>query len=225
MPGDSAAACHASYRRLNPAPAVWSFASLPSVMRIYLVVLVTLSGAILAHGLTHVPLDRLPLFLTLRVSDVLALISTRLPGMLPFTASALFLFDDASQFYLCRHATGAHHESTRAVTSATIDGIAGALPGPRRAANPAARFESVLLAPLQLDGRTVGALAFYHTARGAFGADRQMSRDKSARAAGNHGTGNPRRSQVNQSVRRTRSSSLRHPAPGTRAPRAVRAVR
>ena len=41
-------------------------------MRIYLVVRVTLGGVSLAHGLTHVPLDRLPLFLTLRASDVLA---------------------------------------------------------------------------------------------------------------------------------------------------------
>jgi hypothetical protein len=147
--------------------------------------------------------------------------------MLPFTASAVFLFDDVSQFYLCRHATGAHHESIRAVTSATIDGIGEALPGPTAGGERGgtARFESVLLPPLQLDGRTVGALAFYHTARGAFGADRHMYRDKSARAAGNHGTGNPLRSSVNRSLRRTRSSSLRHPAPGTRAPRAVRAVR
>jgi len=111
---------------------------------------------------------------TLRVSDRFSLISTRLVPLVPFTASALFLYDEASERFLCRHATGVHQESIRAVTVATIAGLEGTLPdlAPVRSAEGSTiRAQSVLVAPLELEQRVIGGLVFYHTERGAYSAN------------------------------------------------------
>jgi diguanylate cyclase (GGDEF)-like protein len=108
---------------------------------------------------------------TLRVSDMIALISTRLVPLVPFTSSALFLYDEASERYLCQHATGMHQESIRQVSAATIAGLETTLPNPvavRGANGPAARVQSVLVAPLEVEQQAVGALVFYHIEHGVY---------------------------------------------------------
>jgi diguanylate cyclase (GGDEF)-like protein/putative nucleotidyltransferase with HDIG domain len=109
---------------------------------------------------------------SLQVSDVTALVSARLAALVPFTAVALFLHDEASGLYLCRQATGTHQDLIRGVTAATVEGLEQTPPGQgagRRLGG--ARLESVLVAPLQMDQRVVGALAFYHTAPAAYTAE------------------------------------------------------
>jgi diguanylate cyclase (GGDEF)-like protein len=111
---------------------------------------------------------------TLRVSDIIALVSTRLVPLVPFTASALFLYDEASQRYLCQHATGTHQESIRTLTAATIAGLETTLPSPvpaRGANSPTPRVRSALVSPLELEQHTIGALVFYHTEHGAYSAN------------------------------------------------------
>jgi len=109
---------------------------------------------------------------SLQVSDVAALVSARLASLVPFTAVALFLHDEASGLYLCRQATGTHQDLIRGVTAATIEGLGQALPGHGAGRRPGgARLESALIAPLQIDRRSVGALAFYHTAPGVYTAE------------------------------------------------------
>jgi diguanylate cyclase (GGDEF)-like protein/putative nucleotidyltransferase with HDIG domain len=109
---------------------------------------------------------------SLKVSDVTALVSARLANLVPFTAVALFLHDEASGLYLCRQATGTHQDLIRRVTAATIEGLEKALPGHGAGRRPGgARLESALVAPLQMDRRNVGALAFYHTTPGVYTAE------------------------------------------------------
>jgi diguanylate cyclase (GGDEF)-like protein len=111
---------------------------------------------------------------TLRVSDRFALISTRLVPLVPFTASALFLYDEASERFLCRHATGVHQESIRTLTAATIAGLEETLPSlapVRSAEGSTIRAQSVLVAPLELEQRVIGGLVFYHNERGAYSAN------------------------------------------------------
>jgi diguanylate cyclase (GGDEF)-like protein/putative nucleotidyltransferase with HDIG domain len=124
---------------------------------------------------------------TLRVSDVVALIASRLVSLVPFTDSALFLYDEASGLYLCQHATGTHQEAIRALTAATTDGLEKLLPSPALARSlngSTIRAHSVLVAPLQLNQRSVGALVFYHTDHGAFTADhRRLVANVASKAA------------------------------------------
>lgn len=118
---------------------------------------------------------------TLRVSDTVALITSRLVSLVPFTAAALFLYDEESELYLCRHATGADPDALRSLTAATLDGLERALPW-GGTASPS-RMQSVLVAPLQLNQRAVGALVFYHTGHGVYTADHRRLMGKLASQA------------------------------------------
>jgi diguanylate cyclase (GGDEF)-like protein len=111
---------------------------------------------------------------TLRISDVVALISSRLVNLVPFTASALFLFDEESELYLCQHASGGNTDAIRAITASTLEGLERTLPqnGGGRVNGPAApRLQSVLVAALQMNHRAMGALVFYHTEHSPYTAD------------------------------------------------------
>lgn len=109
---------------------------------------------------------------SLQVSDVAALVSARLASLVPFTAAALFLHDEMSGQYLCRQASGPGQDLLRGLTAATLEGLEQALAGHAAGGHPVgARLESVLIAPLQIDQRCVGALAFCHTAPGIYTAE------------------------------------------------------
>ncbi len=112
---------------------------------------------------------------SLRISDTLALISSRLVTTVPFSSCALYLFDEASELYLCRHATGPQQDGIKALSAGSIQTLAQLLPAlPVSSHNggpAAARLHSVLVAPLPIDGRQIGALAAYHTEREVYTAD------------------------------------------------------
>lgn len=118
---------------------------------------------------------------TLRVSDTVALITSRLVSLVPFTAAALFLYDEESELYLCRHATGPQPDALRSITAATLDGLERALPW--GGTSSPARMQSVLVAPLQLNQRAVGALVFYHVDHGVYSADHRRLMSKLASQA------------------------------------------
>jgi diguanylate cyclase (GGDEF)-like protein len=123
---------------------------------------------------------------TLRISDVVALISSRLVNLIPFSASALFLYDEESELYLCQYASGAHPDAIRAVTASTVEGLEKALPSwtPLRGSMVPMRLQSVLVAPLQSSPRAMGALVLYHHDHGVYTADhRRLMSQIAAQAA------------------------------------------
>jgi len=111
---------------------------------------------------------------SLRVSDTLAVIASSMVDCVPFASCALFLFDEESQLFLCRHVAGAQHDGIRSLVASKVDSLAESLPGTpamARGASPSPRLQSVLLAPLQIGEDVIGALALYHTEREAFTSD------------------------------------------------------
>jgi len=112
---------------------------------------------------------------SLRVSDTLALVSSSMIECVPFVSCALFLRDEESQLFLCRHAAGAQLEGIRAMVATHVESLSGMLPAPpthgRTAGTPAAALQSVLVAHLQINDTTIGALALYHFDPNAFSAD------------------------------------------------------
>jgi diguanylate cyclase (GGDEF)-like protein len=112
---------------------------------------------------------------SLRVSDTLALVSSSMVECVPFVSCALFLFDEESQLFLCRHVAGAQHDEIRGMVAAQIESLTEMLPAqPVQGRTPGVygqRIQSVLVSPLQIDDQTLGALALYHGDRDAFTAD------------------------------------------------------
>jgi len=123
---------------------------------------------------------------SLRVSDALSLISTRVVNMMPLDACALFMVDHASELFLCSHVVGAHQDAIRGTTAGTIDSLRSVLPTPPGAA-PAgsSRLQSVIVASLETDAGTIGALAVYHSARNAYTADHRRLLSRVADHAAN----------------------------------------
>ena len=109
---------------------------------------------------------------SLRVSDTLALVSSRLVECVPFVSCALFLFDEESQLFLCHHVAGAQHDGIRSLVATKIDALAGMLPAVAlQGRSPGGRLQSVLVSPLELEDQIIGALVLYHTEREVFTAD------------------------------------------------------
>jgi len=107
---------------------------------------------------------------SLRVADVITLLSTHVVNLVPFTSSALFLLDDTSKLFLCRHVNGPHAEGIRALAASTVEGVGAMLPDvpSQPVANGPRRLRSVLAAPLMIGERAIGALAFYHVESDAY---------------------------------------------------------
>lgn len=118
---------------------------------------------------------------SLRVSDTFALITSRMVDSVPFSCCALFLLDDASKLFLCRHATGVAQEAVRGLTSATVEGLSELLPAPTSGLGRLA--ESVLVAPIVIDERPVCALAVYLPGHRAYTADHRRLLDRVASQA------------------------------------------
>ena len=112
---------------------------------------------------------------SLRVSDTLALVSSSMVECVQFVSCALFLHDEESQLFHCRHVAGTQHEGIRALLASRVESLAAMLPAQpiqgRTPGAPGARIQSVLTSPIQIGDETIGALALYHTDRDAFTAD------------------------------------------------------
>jgi diguanylate cyclase (GGDEF)-like protein/putative nucleotidyltransferase with HDIG domain len=114
---------------------------------------------------------------SLGVADTMALISSKLSNLVPFSACALFLFDEEADTLRCRFATGVEADAIGGMTVRAGQGLAGWVARNRRPlvnARPSAEFEaaglskstalqSALVAPLVFSDRFIGTLAVYST--------------------------------------------------------------
>jgi diguanylate cyclase (GGDEF)-like protein/putative nucleotidyltransferase with HDIG domain len=114
---------------------------------------------------------------SLGVADTMALISSKLANLVPFSACALFLFDEEAETLRCRFATGVEADAIGTMTVRAGQGLAGWVARNRRPlvnARPSAEFEaaglaktttlqSALVAPLVFSDRFIGTLAVYST--------------------------------------------------------------
>ncbi|HTH24216.1 MAG TPA: HD domain-containing phosphohydrolase, partial [Vicinamibacterales bacterium] len=114
---------------------------------------------------------------SLGVADTMALISSKLSNLVPFSACALFLFDEEADTLRCRFATGVEADMIGTMTVRAGQGLAGWVARNRRPlvnARPSAEFEaaglaksttlqSALVAPLVFSDRFIGTLAVYST--------------------------------------------------------------
>ena len=114
---------------------------------------------------------------SLGVADTMALISSKLSSLVPFTSCALFLFTEETDSLRCAFATGAESDVITTMTIRSGQGLTGWVARNRRPlvnARPSADFEaaglthrptslqSALVSPLVFGDRFIGTLAVYH---------------------------------------------------------------
>jgi diguanylate cyclase (GGDEF)-like protein len=113
----------------------------------------------------------------LGLEDTMALISSKLSNLVPFSACALFLYSESTEHLHCRFATGTDSELMQQLALRNGQGLNGwvARNRPRLVnARPSADLEamgsnvptvlqSALVCPLILGERLIGTLAMYHT--------------------------------------------------------------
>ncbi|MSO36329.1 MAG: diguanylate cyclase [Acidobacteria bacterium] len=115
---------------------------------------------------------------SLGVSDTMALISSKLTNLVPFSSCALFLFDEEVDTLRCRFATGVEAEAIGTMSVRAGQGLTGWVARNRRPlvnARPSAEFEaagltavattlqSALVTPLVFSDRFIGTLVVYST--------------------------------------------------------------
>ncbi|HUE90270.1 MAG TPA: diguanylate cyclase, partial [Vicinamibacterales bacterium] len=114
---------------------------------------------------------------SLGVADTMALISSKLSSLVPFTSCALFLFEEETDSLRCAFAIGVEADTINTMTVRSGQGLTGWVARNRRPlvnARPSADFEaagftlrptalqSALVAPLVFNDRFIGTLAVYH---------------------------------------------------------------
>jgi diguanylate cyclase (GGDEF)-like protein/putative nucleotidyltransferase with HDIG domain len=114
---------------------------------------------------------------SLGVSDTMALISSKLSNIVPFSCCALFLYSEETESLRCRFATGVEADMVHQLTVKNGQGLTGWVARNRRPlvnARPHADFEagglsvhttlqSALVCPLVFNERFIGTIAVYHT--------------------------------------------------------------
>src|SRR5688572_17002734 len=129
---------------------------------------------------------------SLGVSDTMALISTKLSNIVPFSCCALFLYTEESEMLRCRFATGVESETVQQLTIKNGHGLTGWVARDRRPlvnARPSADFEaagvssqttlqSALVCPLVFNERFIGTIAVYHTAAAVYTDDHRRLLDR-----------------------------------------------
>jgi diguanylate cyclase (GGDEF)-like protein/putative nucleotidyltransferase with HDIG domain len=115
---------------------------------------------------------------SLGVSDTMALISSKLSNIVPFSCCALFLYNDDTETLRCRFATGVEAETIQQLTIRNGHGLTGWVARNRRPlvnARPSTDFEaagfpsdrttlhSALVCPLLFNERFIGTISVYHT--------------------------------------------------------------
>jgi diguanylate cyclase (GGDEF)-like protein/putative nucleotidyltransferase with HDIG domain len=114
---------------------------------------------------------------SLGVSDTMALISSKLSNIVPFSCCALFLYNDETETLRCRFATGVESETIQQLTIRNGHGLTGWVARNRRPlvnARPSADLEaagmpsdrttlqSALVCPLVFNERFIGTISVYH---------------------------------------------------------------
>ena len=115
---------------------------------------------------------------SLGVSDTMALISSKLSNIVPFSCCALFLYNDEAETLRCRFATGVEAETIQQLTIRNGHGLTGWVARNRRPlvnARPSTDLEaagfssdrttllSALVCPLLFNERLIGTISVYHT--------------------------------------------------------------
>jgi diguanylate cyclase (GGDEF)-like protein/putative nucleotidyltransferase with HDIG domain len=115
---------------------------------------------------------------SLGVSDTMALISSKLSNIVPFSCCALFLYNDEAETLRCRFATGVEAETIQQLMIRNGHGLTGWVARNRRPlvnARPSTDLEaagfpsdrttlhSALVCPLLFNERFIGTISVYHT--------------------------------------------------------------
>jgi diguanylate cyclase (GGDEF)-like protein/putative nucleotidyltransferase with HDIG domain len=129
---------------------------------------------------------------SLGVSDSMALITSKLTSLVPFSACTLFLYDENTNLLTCRFATGTDYELMQQLTLKGGQGITGWVVRNRRPlvnARPSGDLEaagsslpttlqSALVCPLLLGDNIIGTLGVYHTTASFYGDDHRRLLDR-----------------------------------------------
>jgi len=113
----------------------------------------------------------------LTVADTMALVSSKLSSLVPFSACALFLYSPSREQLQCRFATGTDSELIQQLTLRSGQGLTGWVARNRRPlvnARPSTDLDamgskaptilqSALVCPLIFNDRLIGTLGVYHT--------------------------------------------------------------
>jgi diguanylate cyclase (GGDEF)-like protein len=118
---------------------------------------------------------------SLRVEEIMAVLSTQLERLVPFSAGALFLWDPDSRRFRCRRAVGAAREVICQTTPSSLAELSSWLP--IAAADGSITLQSRLIAPLESKGRVIGALIVYAGYPEAYDEDHRRLLDRVARQA------------------------------------------
>jgi diguanylate cyclase (GGDEF)-like protein len=130
---------------------------------------------------------------SLGVSDTMALISSKLSNIVPFSCCALFLYNDEAETLRCRFATGVEAETIQQLTIRNGHGLTGWVARNRRplvnarpstdleaagVASDRTSLQSALVCPLVFNERFIGTLSVYHIDAGCFTDDHRRLLDR-----------------------------------------------
>jgi len=129
---------------------------------------------------------------SLGVADTMALISSKLSNIVPFSCCALFLYSEDTETLRCRFATGIEAETVQQLTIRNGQGLTGWVARNRRPlvnARPSADFEaagvstqtalqSALVCPLVFNERFIGTIAVYHADNSIYTDDHRRLLDR-----------------------------------------------
>jgi diguanylate cyclase (GGDEF)-like protein len=129
---------------------------------------------------------------SLGVADTMALISSKLSNLVPFSCCALFLHNEEQENLRCRFATGVDAEIIQQVSVKSGLGLTGWVARNRRTlvnARPSADLEaagisgttslqSALVCPLVFNERFIGTLSVYHVEAGCYTDDHRRLLDR-----------------------------------------------
>src|SRR6267378_3172560 len=130
---------------------------------------------------------------SLGVADTMALISSKLSNIVPFSCCALFLYNDENETLRCRFATGVQAEQIQQLTIRNGHGLTGWVARNRRPlvnARPSTDLEaagrgadhtslqSALVCPLLFNERFIGTISVYHTEPSVYTDDHRRLLDR-----------------------------------------------
>ncbi len=130
---------------------------------------------------------------SLGVADTMALISSKLSNIVPFSCCALFLYNDESESLRCRFATGIEADVIQQLTIKSGHGLTGWVARNRRPlvnARPSTDLEaagvpsdtttlqSALVCPLVFNERFIGTISVYHTEPSVYTDDHRRLLDR-----------------------------------------------
>jgi diguanylate cyclase (GGDEF)-like protein/putative nucleotidyltransferase with HDIG domain len=130
---------------------------------------------------------------SLGVADTMALISSKLSNIVPFSCCALFLYSDETESLRCRFATGVEADVIQQLTIKSGHGLTGWVARNRRPlvnARPSTDLEaagvpsdntallSALVCPLVFNERFIGTISVYHTEPSVYTDDHRRLLDR-----------------------------------------------